>query len=74
MCVFEKNSCALADLVFKLVKVFYSYSVYFCEAESKVIFLELQPEWFKNMSTKLEFRTSQTEKIYVAEELSEFWK
>lgn len=60
MSVFERNACALADLVFKLVKVFYSYSIYFCEAESKIIFLELQPEWSKNMNTKLEFRTSQT--------------
>lgn len=58
MCVFEKNYCALADLVFKLVKLFYSYSVYFCEAESKVIFFELQHEYSKNMSIKLEFNFS----------------
>lgn len=53
--VFEKNYFALADLVFKLVKLFYSYSVYFYGAESKVIFLELQPQFSKNMSIKLEF-------------------
>lgn len=28
VCVFEKNYSALADLVFKLMKLFYSYSVY----------------------------------------------
>lgn len=43
MCVFEKNYSTLADLVPKLVKLFYSYSVYFYDAENQVIFLELQP-------------------------------
>ena len=32
-CVFEKNCSALVDLVFKLVKSLYIYSVYFYEAE-----------------------------------------
>lgn len=57
ICVFEKNYSALADLVPKLVKLFYSYSVYFYEAENKVIFLKLQPQYSKNMIIKLEFGT-----------------
>lgn len=44
--VWEKLLC-LSYLVFKLVKLFYSYSVYFYEAESKVIFLELRASVFK---------------------------
>lgn len=62
--MFEKNS-PLADLVFKLVKLFYSYSVYFYEAESKVIFLKLQPHYSKNIIIKLEFRTHQTYEKYM---------
>lgn len=32
-CAFEKNYSALAGLVFKLIKLFYNYSLYFYEAE-----------------------------------------
>lgn len=43
----EKNYSALADWIFKLVKLFYSYSVYFYEAESRVIFPERSASVFE---------------------------